>query len=57
LPETTRLPVKYVFPAGPAKMFDDTTRFAMLAAYETLMLEVTTFVVCRAFEAYMFPAT
>ena len=38
-------------------MFDVTTRFAILAVVETLIFEVTTFVVCKAFEAKMFPWT
>jgi hypothetical protein len=44
-PETTRFPDRYVFPAGPDRIFDVTTRFATLAMYDTLMFDVTTLVV------------
>ena len=35
LPKTTRLPVMYVLPEGPAKMFDVTTRFPTLESLAT----------------------
>jgi len=38
-------PVKYVLPDGPANILDVTTRLEMFAVYETLMFDVTTFVV------------
>jgi len=46
-----------VLPDGPANILDVTTRLEMFAVYETLMFDVTTLVVCRAFDAKMFPWT